>query len=415
MPIGISAFLVINLLLAGTSDEPASRPAATGPAGVAGFRGLWYERPGEPGDLDPPLRGGMATFAPHPGPVAAYSSKASKTFFVYGGAADGKDAGMQVAVSFYDHQSGRVARPVILASRNPADPRGNPALTIDSAGHLWIFAPGAGKQAGEIYKSRLASDIQQFDRIARFPLASAQPWHIPGKGFLVIGTRMLDEKHEVCFTTSADGQAWSEPQSLARIGAGCDAVSWSHAEKVGVAIAHHPRGGGPAAGVCYLETRDAGKTWTSIQQEALKLPLKDPANPATVFDYGPVGQLIWLKDLNMDATGAPTLMYLISRGGAAGPTGGPFTWVTARWVPRGWRISGAIESDNVGDSGVLCMEKRSEWRVVAPTGGGAEPGQPGGEVMLWQTEDFGRAWARTELTHGSDLNHNYIQIGRAHV
>ena len=68
-----------------------------------------------------------------------------------------------------------------------------------------------------------------------------------------------------------------------------------------------------------------------------------------------------------------------------------------------------IQSDHVCDSGCLYIEGQSDWKILAPTAPGPEPGSPGGEMLAWSTDDFGRAWTRTDLTRSSDLNHNYLR------
>ena len=66
--------------------------------------------------------------------------------------------------------------------------------------------------------------------------------------------------------TSADGRKWGEPQPLAQHRAWATTRSaGAHGGRVGTAFDYHPQPGGLNArtNLYYLETPDAGKTWTT--------------------------------------------------------------------------------------------------------------------------------------------------------
>ncbi len=404
-------FIPLALLIAQTAIGQTSAPAASRPAAALGFQGVWYQH--EPGgdDPEPAFSGGLATFSSCHTPMAIHVEQARKTFFVYGGSAGTpEDRRLQICISVYDHGAGTVMRPRVLVERASADPHGNPALSIDGQGCLWVFAPGVpAGQPGDVFRSARPYDLSEFTRAARMTFADPQPWFIDGKGFLVLLTRRSDKGTELCFVTSPDGGRWSEPAALTPPLRGCRAVSWRHRGKVGVAFNFHPDSRSLGGNPYYLETPDAGQTWTTAQREKLTLPVRIEDSPTRVFDYASGGQAVCLKDLNFDSQSNPNLLLLMSRGPSTSPQGGPFLWMIARWATRSWRMTGLIESDHLMDSGCLHIETRNSWRLLGPTAPGAEPRQPGGEIVAWFSDDFGRAWGRTDLTHASDFNHNGVR------
>jgi hypothetical protein len=383
---------------ANAQTRPASMPE--------GFRGFWYAATAP---AEAACRGGMSTAGPQNAPMALYSDRARKTYFAFTRATEDGNPTLQLAVAGFDHQSGLVTRPAIVVERTPADPRANPAISIDAQGYLWIFAPPARPdQRADVLRSRKALDVSGFERMAQFPFTAPQAWFIEGKGFVLLFSRQQDDRHQVCWSTSADGSQWSEPKVLAAIDAGCDAVSGRFRGKIGVGLTCRPTGGGPSTGLYYLETADAGQTWTTARREKIEVPLTARGGPALVFDYASTGQVVSLKDINSDAFGNPTILYQVSRGGLAG-TKGPYAWTTARWLARGWRVGTILESDSLCDSGCLHIENRSDWRFIATTSPGPEADAPGGEVISWFSDDFGRAWNRTNLTRDSHYNHNGLR------
>ena len=73
----------------------------------------------------------------------------------------------------------------------------------------------------------------------------------------------------------------------------------------------------------YVETHNAGKTWTTIDGRPLVLPLTAVKNPALVRDYQAEGLLVYMKDMAFDEEKHPVNFYLTSRNYAAGPKSGP--------------------------------------------------------------------------------------------
>lgn len=68
-----------------------------------GYRGIWYYNQRSNDKYVYKYSGGFATYPQQHTPIAVYSEKANKTFFVYGGMAKGKHNQLVIMVSYYDH------------------------------------------------------------------------------------------------------------------------------------------------------------------------------------------------------------------------------------------------------------------------------------------------------------------------
>ena len=109
-----------------------------------GYRGIWFTlgQVSEYGDKNP---GGLGTYTAKHLPLAVYSPEAEKTFFVYGGAKQGKRH-LLAMVSYYDHRRGVVPRPVIVHDKEGVnDPHDNPSIALDEHGHIWVFVSGRAR------------------------------------------------------------------------------------------------------------------------------------------------------------------------------------------------------------------------------------------------------------------------------
>ncbi len=53
---------------------------------------------------------------------------------------------------------------------------------------------------------------------------------------------------------------------------------------------------------------------------------------------------------------------------------------------------------------------RQPWRLIAPTGTGPQPYNPGGEVAMWTSRNRGRTWTQEKaMTRDSEYNHTYVR------
>ena len=378
-----------------------------------GYRGIWYYNQPSDDEYRYKYSGGFATYPQQITPFAVYCGEANRTFFCYGGAPADKNE-LVHAVSYFDHAAGTVPRPRILLNKGTDDAHDNPAISVDDAGHLWIFSNAHGtSRPSWIHRSTRPYDIDEFEQVLETNFSYSQPWFLPGQGFLFLQTRYSAEGHRRLFRqASPDGRTWSEPQMVAYFGKGHYQTSSPCGRKVGTAFNYHPEPVGLNArtNLYYLETDDLGETWRNAAGEAVSVPLRHPRNPALVRDYESEGLLVYLKEANHDAAGRPVLLYLTSSGYESGPKNDPRTWHTARWTGTEWDVRKVTTSDSNYDFGSLYVEADGTWRVIAPTEPGPQAYNPGGEVAMWTSADQGMTWRKEHvLTWDSPRNHTYVR------
>lgn len=395
--------LIAVLLCCGVS---AAQPLAR----VDGYHGIWYMNQPTKDEYVYKYSGGLGTYCMKHIPMAVYSKEANKTFFVYGGVEPGKDSLLEM-VSYYDHATGMVPRPVILMDKKTNDAHDNPVIALDDAGHVWVFASSHGtSRPSYIFRSEKPHEIDAFEQVLETNFSYPQPWHIPGKGFLFLHTRYSKGRGLFC-STSPDGREWSEPQSIAHIAEGHYQVSWPCGDRVGTAFDYHPKGKGLnfRTNLYYMETADMGHTWRTVTGEPLETPLSEPQNPALVHDYEAEGLLVYVKDVNYDPAGRPAVLFVTSRGWEPGPKNGPHTWRVARWTGAEWRIAEVAMSDNNYDSGSLYIGADGSWRIIGPARPGPQAFNPGGEIVVWTSPD-GDTWTHLrDVTADSEYNHSHAR------
>lgn len=405
---------------------------------AAGFQGIWYSI-GHANAYGPKYSGGMSTYPQQHAPIAIYSAEANKTFFTYADQ-DPADGSYRHAISYFDHETGMVARPRIWLDTGAQDGHDNPVLSIDDEGYVWMFSNTHGNNRRSYirrsadpfsinaYEGKLSThdpqDTAVFGASTRF--SYGQPWFVPdnagGGAFLFLHTRYNGADRDLYWTTSDDGDTWSPATLLAQMEGGQYQVSWLNGQTLGTAFNLHPRQGvnGSPAGLdsrtnlYYLQTDDLGKTWRTADGTAITAPLTDADNPALVHDYRSEGRLVYLKDVNYDSQGRPVLLYLTSAGHSAGPDSGPRIVHTAHWTGEAWEIQTVTHTDHNYDHGSLYIEQTDDgnevWRVIAPFLDGPQQWGTGGEIGMWISEDQGASWTLIhELTAGSERNHSYVR------
>ncbi len=389
---------------------------------AGGYHGIWYANQPSGDKYVYKYSGGFATYPQQHLPVAVYSKEANKTFFCYGGTKQGTREQLLEMVSYYDHTTDMVPRPTILLDKQTEDAHDSPSISMDATGHIWVFCAAHGRsRPAYIYKSRKPYSIDTFDLIEKTNFSYAQPWYLPGKGFLFLYTRYrLPREHPagseavriLYWMTSPNGEHWSAPHMLAAAQLGHYQISWPRGGRVGTAFNVHPKpiGLNARTNLYYLETADKGKTWRTVDGKPVSLPLLSAKNPALVRDYKSEGLLVYLKNLQYDAKGHPIIVYLTSSGYRSGPRSGPRTIWTAHWTGKRWRFLRLCETDHNYDYGSLYIESDGTWRFIAPTGVGPQPYGTGGEIEMRISRDEGRHWTLAEhLTCGSRFNHTYVQ------
>lgn len=401
------------LMLAAMAANAIAREEPEPLAKAEGYRGIWYFNQPSNDEYRYKYSGGFATYPQQHLPIALYAEEVDTTFFVFGGR-PAEENRLLIMVGAYDHASGTVPKPTLLLDKKTTDAHDNPVLSLDDEGHLWVFsnAHGTGRPAF-VHRSVRPFDIDAFELVSETNFSYGQPWFL-GKdnGFLFLHTRYQGGRRILHWMTSPDGREWSEPQRLAAMAKGHYQVSWKHGKTVGTAFNYHPEPVGLNArtNLYYVQTDDAGTTWTTVDGSPVEMPLTDRDHPALVHDYEAEGLLVYLKDLQFDADGHPILLYLTTLGYESGPDNGPRTWQTARWTGSRWNIRPVTTSDHNYDFGSLYVEADGTWRLIAPTDPGPQPFGTGGEIVMWTSHDQGANWNRAKtLTSESAYNHTYVR------
>ena len=377
-----------------------------------GYRGIWYSNQRQKNEYVYKYSGGLGTYCAKHAPFAVYAKEADKTFFCYGGVADGGNSLLHM-VSYFDHKTATVPRPIILLDKRTTDAHDNPVISLDDKGHIWIFSSSHGtSRPSFISVSTKPYDISEFERVLTTNFSYTQPWHIKGKGFVFVHTIYRSGRCNYV-ATSPDGRTWTKPTLLAKIEMGHYQVSRSHGARVGTAFNFHPspKGLNWRTNLYYMETDDFAQTWHNAQGEKLDLPLTTKDNPALVHNYQADGLNVYLKQLAFDDDGRPVILFVTSKGWEAGPENAPRHFRTARWTGTEWDIPpGSVPCDNNYDTGSLYIEKPGLWRLIAPTHVGPQPFNPGGEIAMWTSADRGHTWTLVkQLTRNSPYNHTYAR------
>ena len=179
-----------------------------------GYRGIWYMNQPTKDEYVYKYSGGYATYPQQHVPIAIYVASQRKTFFVFGGSAgrisESKDE-LQHYVSYYDHATGTVPRPVRILQKRTEDAHDNPTLSIDAAGHLFVFssAHGTGRPS-YIWRSKKPYDIAEWELIEKTNFSYTQPWYLPqSKRFLFLHTLYKNGQRTLNWKSSPDGRTWT--------------------------------------------------------------------------------------------------------------------------------------------------------------------------------------------------------------
>jgi hypothetical protein len=374
-----------------------------------GYKGLWAASV-KSSEYGYRYSGGLATSSAQHNPVAIYSSKAHKTFFVYGGTSDEENHHLQIMVSYFDHKTAMVPKPVIVYDKLEVnDPQDNSTISIDTEGYIWIFVSGMGRtRPGIIFKSRQPYSIDNFDKIMEGEIVFPQPWYINGDGFILLYTKFLKGR-QLYWSTSPDGKNWTQAQKLAGMG-GNNQITSYNGKKVVSVFSYLPDGNSEKQTNLYLlQTEDLGKSWKTVDNIIVKTPLTAVKNEAMIKDYESEGKLVYMKDLNFDSEGNPVILAIISSDFRPGPAGDPRDWMIIHWKKNKWNFNKICESGHNHDMGSLYISG-NEWRIVGPTEQGPQKYGMGGEIALWESIDEGVSWKKTnDVTSNSIRNNSYAR------
>lgn len=374
-----------------------------------GYRGIWFTL-GQMGEHGDKYSGGLGTYTANHRPLAVHSPEAGKTFFVYGGAKEGRRH-LLIMASYYDHERDVVPRPVIVHDKQGVDdPHDNASIALDGDGHVWVFVSGRGqKRPGFKYRSLEPYSIDAFERVSEEEMTYPQPWWVPGAGFIHVFTKYTRGR-EIYWNTSGDGRAWSEARKLAGMG-GHYQIAEPQPGGVASVFNYHPDGNvDRRTNIYYVQTLNMGATWTTVDGQPIDTPLEATANPALVRDYENEGRLVYLCDLAFDEARRPVVLYVTSGHHMPGPEGESRHWSVARWDGTAWQFQEFAPAGHNYDTGQLWIAPGKPWRVLAPTGRGPSRWGAGGEVALWECASPGEDWTRQAvLTVDSEFNHNYVR------
>jgi hypothetical protein len=404
----------ISLLLVPATGQP--KPTATPQA--PGFRGIWFELGQKSGHGDK-YSGGLGTYTANHVPMAHYVKKVNRTYFTWGGTSASDQRRLQILISYYDHRSGKVVRPIVVMDKSPVnDPHDNASLSIDEAGHLWIFVSGRGNERpGRIYRSKVPYEISDWTNLGDSEFTYPQPWWFEGKGFLHTYTRYTPGR-ELYYRTSRDGMHWSPEKKLAGLEG-----HYQTSEQVGsrliTALNRHPgRDVDRRTDLYYMETADMGETWTTADGSVLTTPLTTADSPARIRNYSsnpnPADNAnVYIHDTTADSEGRPVILYLTAKSHLPGPANGPRTWNVARWTGTEWLFHPVTTSTHNYDTGSIHIEDDGTWNVIGPIGTGPQKWGTGGEIELWTSADQGATWTKQRaVTQNSPHNHSYARRPR---
>lgn len=383
---------------------------------ISGYRGIWFElnQKYEYGDK---YSGALGTYTAKHVPLAIYAKEVDKTFFVYGGTTIEDKRHLLCMIAEFDHKTGMVSKPTVVYDKQGIDdPHDNPSIMIDNEGFIWVFISGRGrKRAGFKYKSKKPFDIGEFLQITEEEITYPQPWNTE-HGFFHFFTKYTGVR-QLYFETSKDGMTWTEDKMLAAIAvnegekSGHYQISNSFDGKVVATFFNrHPNGiVDRRTDLYYVQSKDFGKTWTTIDDVELHLPIKEQTSPTRVIDYASQSKNVYLKDLGFDSDGAPVCLYIRSYGHEPGRRSAPYEWCITKWDGKKWHTSVITTSDHNYDMGSLYILK-DKWSIVGPTEKGPQPWGVGGEIAIWQSTDKGETWKKLKkITESSELSHSYVR------
>src|SRR5512138_1381702 len=247
-----------------------------------GYKGIWFTL-GQFSEYGDKYSGGLGTYTADHIPVAIYSPNVNKTFFVYGGTTKPDERHLLIMISYYDHKTGMVPKPVIVYDKMGVnDPHDDAALSIDDNGYIWVFVSGRSTlRKGLLFRSIKPYSIDSFEKIMDRNMTYPQPWYIPGKGFFYLFTKYTKGR-ELYWSNSNDGKIWTADSKLAGMGGHYQVTNMTGNKLVSV-FNYHPGGDvDKRTNIYAVQTDDFGKTWKTIDGRLIKTPLTDPHNDALV-------------------------------------------------------------------------------------------------------------------------------------
>lgn len=415
-------FVAATVLSAGLPGIAAAEEPSTVKPKDDGYRGIWFTL-GQYSDAPygrgswarfwaygDKYSGGLGTYTAKHVPIAVYAPDAKKTFFCYGGSKGGARY-LYNMISYYDHQRDRVPRPTIVHDKKGVDdPHDNASLAIDPQGHIWVYVSGRGqKRPGFVYRSVEPYDVERFEQVSSNEICYPQPHVVPGAGIVELFTKYTDGRELYWNLRKMDGSR-GDDRKLAGM-EGQYQTSFHRDGRIITAFNRHP-GHAPdrRTDLYYLETRDLGATWQSVDGAPITPPLVDPKNAALVKAYSADDRLVYLNSITLDNEGNPVILVVASSDHRPGPQGDPRTWEVLHHTGGAWKVHPVTTSTHNYDTGPLWIEADGTWRIMGPTERGPQRWGGGGEIAVWTSRDEGRTWTKgRDVTQNSPRNHSYVR------
>ncbi|MBK6284736.1 MAG: BNR-4 repeat-containing protein [Draconibacterium sp.] len=359
----------------------------------------------------------LGTYTAKHVPLAIYSEKADKTFFVFGGTKSENEKYLLCMIGEFDHLTGKVSKPTVVYDKQGVnDPHDNPSIMIDDEDYIWVFVSGRGQtRPGFKFKSKKPLNIDEFEQITEEEMTYPQPWNTDF-GYFHFFTKYTGVR-QLYFETSTDGIHWTEDKLLAAIPVKTGEQSGHYqtsnifqGKKLGTFFNRHPQGNvDKRTDLYYVQTEDFGLIWTNVSGEKLQIPIVDLNSSAKAIDYASKGKNVYLKDMGFDPAGNPACLYIRSNGHEPGPKSAPYEWCITKWDGKKWQTSVITESDHNYDMGSLYISE-NYWKVVGPTEPGPQKWGVGGELAVWKSGDNGETWMNEkQLTKNSKMSHSYVR------
>lgn len=387
---------------------------------VDGYWGIWYANQPSNDEYVYKYSGGKATYPHQHAPIAIYAPEANKTFFVYGGRHRERNSLLHM-ISYYDHKTGKVARPRVLLDKRTNDAHDNPTISLDDQGYVYVFSSSHGKaRPSYVHRSRRPYDISEFDMLVETNFSYTQPWFTPRDRFVFMHTRYegnYGNGRLIYVQNSPDGKNWSEPRMLAHIDQGHYQVTATRGNLVGTAFDYHPnafhgdakkKGLNYRTNIYYMQSDDGGRAWTNAAGKKMDVPLRDAKNDALAVEYESKDLICYSKGLHYAPDGAPVIVHVTSKGFESGPKNDPRTLAIAKWTGSEWTVHEVCNVLHNYNFAFLDFLEDGSWEILGDLDPGPQQYNTGGEIAIYKSNDQGKTWRKNrQVTRNSQYNHYY--------
>lgn len=388
-----------------------------------GFNGTWHGQPGFPGGQAFKYSGGLGTYSAKSRPFAVHASEAGKTFFCWGGALtpcppapsrfDFNPGYHYHLVSCYDHDRRVVERPVVLMDKYCADAHDNPVIECAADGHIWVFSPshGAWTTRSFIHRSERPYEIDRFEPVIESLFAYPQVHPALDGGLHFFHTR-YDVGRSICYARIFPDGAVSDSRALASFAQGHYQISAANGDSLVTVFDYHPLKGGLDArtNLYGMRSADGGQSWTTLDGTPLRVPLRSESTPALLLEFESRNELVFLKDVVIDADGRLHVLLLNAAAPGHPGDGRIRTWWLHTWDGLEHSATRVATSTHNFDMGSMFI-RPERVDVIAPVIPGPCPQDAGGEVALLRSEISAQPEFRIEraLTRDSSTNHTFVR------